>query len=126
MNVRDERGLTLIEVLAATVILSIVVVGFLHMSGYLALSATQAERSAEALRIAEEQAGLARQYVREFQAPPPDPTVPGYTVTIQETDLLHNPSLYDTTSFGPHHVSVQSVVLLQDDPVLMTVTVSWE
>lgn len=124
MNVWNEKGLTLVEAMAATVILSLVVITFLNISGYSTLSNQKSDRRVEAQNIAEEQLSSARDYVRINNGLPANPSVPGYSVTIQQTDL-GNPAAYNTTTFQPNHVSLQAVVLLSGIPKLLTVTVSW-
>lgn len=121
----NEKGMTLIEALAAATLLSIFVIMFMTISSYSILANNKSNYSFDAYQIAEEHLHLARDYVRQHNALPANPTVPGYSVMIQTTELEHNPSGYDKAQFGLHHVSLQSIVLIHLNPVVMTVTVSW-
>jgi prepilin-type N-terminal cleavage/methylation domain-containing protein len=50
MTLKNEKGLTLIEVLGAMMILSIVVIAFVNLSGYTSLTLQKSDSSIEALR----------------------------------------------------------------------------
>lgn len=125
MRLKNERGITLIEVMAASVILGILVVSFLSFSGYSILAGKKSDRSTEAQRIAEKQLNIARQSISEDPTKlPAKPTVPGYDVTIQATDLV-NTINYVSTSFLANHISLQAIVFMNSTPKVLTVTVSW-
>jgi len=127
-----EKGATLIEVIGATAILGIVVAAFLYLSQHLALMDRVTSAEAQALLVAEEKLNFARAYVQEHQAAPPaEPDAGGFSVVYQLSPLCASSVTYDTDSFGPKHLSLQSVVLLEGSggtfqPMLLTATVSWE
>jgi hypothetical protein len=110
--------------MAASVILGILVVSFMSFSGFSLFAAKKSDRSIEAQRIAEKQLNIARQYVSMNPTLPAKPTVPGYEITIQATDLVNNIN-YITTSFLANHISLQAIVFMNSIPKVLTVTVSW-
>jgi type II secretory pathway pseudopilin PulG len=132
MPFRNEKGITLVEALAATVILSLVVLTFVTLSSTVSRADDRTDHSTEALRIAELNLNYARDfYIRNNTIPAdefPDSAEGGYEVEIQQTDLIGNPAAYNTTSFGERHVSLQTIVFGGTPPIprLITVTVSWE
>jgi len=125
MPLRNERGLTLIEALAAMVVLGFVVVGLLHITGYASLASVRSANEADALRIAEEQLAIVRETARASGALPNVRvySVGGYAVTVQ--DSLLNQVTYNATTFGPKHLSLQAHALIGGAPRVVTVTVSW-
>ncbi len=142
MIIKNERGLTLIEVLAAMAILSIIVIAFVNISGYMTLAFSKGDSETEAIRLAEKILTEERNRIDSLSTRPSVdyektiPVVNGYVVTINETALVNNPSYSQPLPTGlTNHVSVQGVVLLKnpnsvpvpniDDPRLLTVTLSW-
>ncbi|WP_127579686.1 type IV pilus modification PilV family protein [Paenibacillus koleovorans] len=123
----NERGITLVESLAAAVILGIVIIAFVTVSNYSLLADTKSDRDIEVQRIAEEQLNLARDYaLRHNGALPANPEIEGYSVTLQQTDFAPSATIsYTTTAFGTNHFSLQGVILVNKAPKLLTVTVSW-
>lgn len=135
---RNEKGLTLIEALAAVAIMGILAISFLNISSYVSNSRMMEQRNQEALRIAVEK--LNQQRVQFASIPPvaagsslisfPDETVNGlYRVKIQ-----HGPigSVPNTSNLLKHQTSVQGIILIKDTangnkviPRTLTVTVSW-
>jgi len=137
--VRDDKGLTLIEVLAAIVILSVVILAFVNISGYTAQSSSKSDKKAGALRLAELTMNTLRNTVDSsssimnvFTLPtptPPPPNANGYSIAMSETLLTATPS-YSVAEFA-NKVSLQDIFILHD-PVsntdvnhLITITVSW-
>ncbi|MEF3303757.1 type IV pilus modification PilV family protein [Paenibacillus sp. GYB003] len=136
--IRNEKGVTLLEILAATAILGFLVIGFLNLAHFNAKAKLEQERRAEALRLAEEQLNLKRAYYHSVPAVSAvsgnqvvsDTTSGFYRVLIQLSDLTSSP-VYAAPAH-PKQVFVQSVVLVKDAsnlmamlPRLLTVTVSW-
>lgn len=124
MSAHNEKGLTLVEVLAATVILGILILAFLNISGYSSLSHLKSDQIIDAQRIAEEELSKARFYLKANNALPANPVIPGYTIILQLTDFA-SPSNYNSSSFLEEHYSLQAVVLVSSVPKILTVTVSW-
>ncbi|HZG88498.1 type IV pilus modification PilV family protein [Paenibacillus sp.] len=126
MPIRNERGVTLIEAVAAMLVLSVVVIVFLNVSGYSALAGRQADKQQEARRIAEEQLHQWRALLLEDPSPslPYASTTQGYAVYIQSASVGN--VQYETSAFGSRHVSLQAFALLGGQPEVVTVTVSWE
>ncbi|KIL42458.1 hypothetical protein SD70_00685 [Gordoniibacillus kamchatkensis] len=135
---KKERGLTLIEVLAAITILGIIVTAFVTISGYTQLSFNSSDKKAAALRLAEQKLKEIRSSI------PQDPPIPNintqnaqilgvsgphvtFNITVNETDL--SPSSYPIPIPDPNCVSVEGIVILNNAGVyvsrLITVTVSW-
>lgn len=129
---RDQRGASLVEVMGASAILGIVVAAFLALSQYLALSERATDTETEALRLAEQRLARASAHVRDYGAPPADePDADGFSVAYRMTLLGEgdDPVEYEAQSFGPKHLSLQTVVPVASGglplPALLTVTVSW-
>jgi prepilin-type N-terminal cleavage/methylation domain-containing protein len=137
---RTERGITLIEVLAAITILSIITVVLVNSLGFTTSAFTRSDRKVEALRIAESELSI-RLY--EIQNTSPKPTVCAsdcktvssvskngvtYTVTTIETSLIENPTYQYSTA--DTFISLQGIALKDNGTTLeqrlITVIVSWE
>jgi len=126
MPIHNEHGVTLIEAVAAMVVLGFVVIVFLNVSGYSALAGREADKQQEARRIAEEQLNMWRVQLSagpNVQTVPQAATVQGYDVFFQRDSV--DAVQYDASAFGPRHVSLQAFALLGGRPELVTVTVSW-
>lgn len=121
---KNEKGLTLIEVLASVAILSIVVLAYINISDYTLLANHKSSKSVEALRIAEEQLNLARENFRVNQTIPTNKIVDAYKVIFQINNLP-NSGAYDTTEYESNHVSLQGIIAENSETRLLTVTVSW-
>jgi type II secretory pathway pseudopilin PulG len=126
----NERGATLIEALAASAILGIIIVVFVQLSGYWSFTGTKSDTNAEALRLAEDQLNQAIIFARQEGILPDSSTISlnnhTYNVHFQSSPLAGNASVtYDTSEFQSNHVSSQGVVLLGSVPALVTVTISW-
>jgi prepilin-type N-terminal cleavage/methylation domain-containing protein len=137
--IHNEKGLTLLEVLAAMTILSLAIMMFLNISGYSTQSNRKDSFRMEAIRLAEKTMNEKRDsyessvpvFTDPVWASPQVSTEGKYTVTIQQTGM--NASSYNRASFKKNSVSVQSVIIFKDSaqattiiPRLVTVTVSWE
>jgi|GEM_PF-363242 hypothetical protein len=126
-----ERGASMIEVMGASAILGIVIVAFLYLSQHMALADRKSSLETRALRVAEEKLNFARAYVQEYQVlPPNEPDAEGFSVVYQLSGLRDDPIGYATDSFGPRHLSLQSIVLTggaggSPQPMVLTATVSW-
>jgi Tfp pilus assembly protein PilV len=130
MKFRNEKGLTLIEAVAATVILSMVVLTFVTLSGSVSKADHSNDTRNEALRIAELNLNYARDYFSKNNDVPSGPVKVnlGYTTVLQLTDLTSGPDAYNASEFGANHVSLQSIAYHKNranQPQLITVTVSW-
>jgi hypothetical protein len=129
MYFRNEKGLTLIEAVAATLILSMVVLTFVTLSSSVNHADHTTDQRNEALRIAELNLHYARDYFpRNNSVPnPPIKDGQGYSVKIQLTDMVTGPGNYSTTGFLDNHVSLQTIAKHPDraNPQIITVTVSW-
>jgi prepilin-type N-terminal cleavage/methylation domain-containing protein len=136
----NDKGMTLIEVLAAVVILSILVLTFTNISGFTALSSGKTDKKAGALRLAELTMNTIRETVNTANAnssimntrtlPQPSPDTVGiYHISRSEDDLTSNPA-YSLPS-DPNRVSVQDVFIMHDTSTnkdvnrLITIFVSW-
>jgi len=123
---RNERGVTLIEALAAVVILGIVVSAFAAISNYTFLAGNHSDKQTNVQSFAKEQLDYARDYALQTNTKPADTTTAdGYKITFQLTALA-SPASYDQSSFQTNHYSLQGMVLIDKTPKLLTVTVSWE
>ncbi|MBO9606313.1 MAG: prepilin-type N-terminal cleavage/methylation domain-containing protein [Paenibacillaceae bacterium] len=122
---RNERGVTLIEALAAVVILGIVVSAFAAISNYTFLAGNHSDKQTNVQSLAKEQLDYAREYALQHGDKPSDASLEGYTITFQLTDLA-SPASYNQSYFQMNHYSLQGMVLINKTPKLLTVTVSWE
>lgn len=138
---RNERGLTLLEVLAATVILSLVVLMFLNISSFSIMSNKNDDLRVNALRLAEQKLNEYRstyaaavpilQNWGDINLDPLDPASP-YSVYVQQSGIQNQ--TFSTTAFtNRKFVSLQGVILFRDAstapatlvPRILTVTVYW-
>jgi prepilin-type N-terminal cleavage/methylation domain-containing protein len=138
--VHNEKGLTLIEVLGAIVILSIVVVAFTNLSSFTMLSSSKTDKKAGAIQLAEltmktlrdtadtANANSSIMNIATLAAPSPN-IVNGYTITMSETSLSTNPNY--TLPVSTNKVSVQDIFIFHDTAAnkdvnrLVTITVTW-
>ncbi|TBL80229.1 type IV pilus modification PilV family protein [Paenibacillus thalictri] len=136
---KNERGVTLVEVLAAVVLLGIAVIIFVNLSGYTLLAGKKSDYKTAALRIGEKVLNEKRAEIAA-SAPALPWTVSSSTaddgslhfkVFVQQTDMA-SPA-YSKTGFGSHYLSLNAVALFKTSsassdlvPRLLTVTVSWE
>jgi type II secretory pathway pseudopilin PulG len=136
--IRNERGITLIEILAAVIILGITVAIFTNISQYLTNNSVKDDERTEALNIANLKLNSV---VNALPSSSPfanintqnaSTTIDGYPVTVNETALTSmTGSSFSNIPAVERHVSLSSVVLMynsgtgQNEPRLITVTVSW-
>jgi prepilin-type N-terminal cleavage/methylation domain-containing protein len=128
---KNSKGLTLIEVLAAVAILGIVIAAFVSISNYSMLANQQNDREIEAIQIAENVVNDVRDFIaRTGRFPDAEPVSsdPKYHIYIQHSQLRNmNSGDYDRSKFeNKEHVSIQTIVYLNMEPRLLTVTVYWE
>lgn len=129
---KDQRGASLVEVLGASVILGIVVTAFLALSQHMALADRTADLETRALRLAEEKLSYASDQLRNNNGLPANQQeADGFSVVYQIAALGSgtDPVAYNDQSFGPKHLSLQTIVTVSENgkptPALLTVTVSW-
>jgi prepilin-type N-terminal cleavage/methylation domain-containing protein len=148
----NERGLTLIEVLAATVILSIVLTAFITVSNYTMASRSTSDKKTEALRLAEDVINKYRSTyanpstgnltvtsstintINVIADPAPESTT-DYRIKIQHSKVeskTNTSASYSLNNLKTNYVSLQSIVTAKNTtdntvtPRLLTVTVSWD
>lgn len=125
MPIRNEKGTTLVEVLAATIVLGIVVTAFLNLSHYTLFANQKSSAAVEARHIAEEQLNVARALIAANPAASlTNPTVPGFTVLLQLSNYGTAPP--ETPGLPPNRFSMQAVVMHGHAPKMLTVTVAWD
>lgn len=130
-------GLTLVEVLAATAILSMLLVLFVSLSGFVQVTDTAVSRAHEAAAIAES-------LVHQYRAKPLSigsgitlDDVKAQSGQVQRYEAYIHPLQPYVDGAAPaartagHKAVVQSIVYIDDPayenkPMLLTVTVSWE
>jgi prepilin-type N-terminal cleavage/methylation domain-containing protein len=137
---RNERGLTLLEVLAATVILSLVVLMFLNISTFSIMSNKNDDLRVNALRLAEQKLN---EYRSTYAAAVPDiqnwadlnpalDPASHYGMYVQQSGLQNQ--TFSTAAFtNRKFVSLQGIILFRDVsatpatlvPRILTVTVYW-
>jgi prepilin-type N-terminal cleavage/methylation domain-containing protein len=149
---KNERGLTLIEVLAVTVILSIVLTAFITVSNYTMASRSTSDKKTEALRLAED---VINQYRSTYANPstgnltvtsstintiiviadPAPESTTDYRIKIQHSKVeskTNTNTSYSLNNLKTNYVSLQSIVTDKNTtdntvtPRLLTVTVSWD
>lgn len=127
----NERGLTLIEILAALVILSMLIVLVMNMSTFSIKSQGSSDTFSTATFIAEKELNRLRNQIKtnasynvaNFET---DPIAP-YTVMAQELNVPIDGSSpnYTAVPVGMRHVSMQSIIYRGGLPRLLNVTVYW-
>jgi len=135
---RNEKGLTLVEVLAALVLIGMAVTLFVSLSGTAAVSSRTEDRRSEALEIAENELNLWKGRLKAGDSlPTAFPYVytlaeqPEYEVRLPAPKVMNASTdftaLYDGQLAGlSSRVSMQTVVYRSNQPQLVTVVVSWE
>ncbi|WP_158301532.1 type IV pilus modification PilV family protein [Paenibacillus mesophilus] len=122
----NEKGFTLLEVLAAVVILGIVIIGFVNLTNFNLISDRNSGRYDAALKIAEEKLNEARSQIKTGNAYTAAPAVPApYTAFIQDQPYTAAAVTYNNSQFGNSMASLQTVVYMNGAPRLLTVTISW-
>ncbi|MCI3922534.1 prepilin-type N-terminal cleavage/methylation domain-containing protein [Paenibacillus sp. TRM 82003] len=119
----NERGLTLIEVLGAAVILGVVVVLFMNLFGFSLLATKRSEALLDVRSIAERELHEARVYVDKERREPDDAVKDGFTI---QYDLDEHPNTAPTGLSQSEAFTLQAVVLVEDETQWLTVTVSRE
>jgi prepilin-type N-terminal cleavage/methylation domain-containing protein len=124
-----QRGLTLIEVLATSAILGIVITSFLGFTGYIGMNNQNMDTSNEALKIAEEQLNLSKRDIYLKRLPVLNQIISNYQVKQQ----LYPLGTIPTSSFtAKKRISLQSVIPIvvvngaAPVPYILLVTVEWE
>jgi Tfp pilus assembly protein PilV len=144
--IKNEKGLTLLEIIAAALILSFIVLAFADISGYSRLSFAKSDKKNVALRLAEQKLKDIRNTIEstnpaintQNMVTTPFPSNTDYSYTISDTPLTETPTYTNQTTTA-NRVSLQAVVLMDSGttnpgpppttiyvPRLITVTVSWE
>ncbi|WP_438445781.1 type IV pilus modification PilV family protein [Gorillibacterium sp. sgz5001074] len=143
---RSQKGMTLIEVMAAVVILGILVVSFTNISNYLFASERKYDRSVEALNLAEGITNEVRSALMAGSTPAKynvsiNPLTGTETYNSRTYTYKITRSAYSTDSStalnlaspvpGNTQRSLQSMYLVKNQsgvlvPEWLTVTVSWE
>lgn len=133
---RNERGTTLIQVLGAVVILTMIILSFVGISQYTTASNRDTDRRDEALFIAEEIVNTLRADVTTYDlsGTVKPSTKPGFKyridrVTLTSTgDITIKPFLTNPIS-SRYHVTLQAIMknpAANQPPQLFLVTVLWE
>jgi|GEM_PF-3637229 len=143
--INHDKGFTLIEVLAASAILGMVVLSFAFLTSYTANSKMGQDYSSKALAIAKKEMtdfrSLYTNPINRISASHPSNIIdidfeddPAYHISVHhfplDTNISFNPSEhYNMESIQENSVSLQSILLVTEDdcpiPHLFTVTVSW-
>lgn len=117
---RNERGTTLIQVLGAVIILTMIILSFVGISQYTTASNSNTDKRDKALFIAEEIVNNLRAGVT------PTATFEGYSYKIEDLTLASN--IQVTAISGTparNQLTLTSVILVSGTPKLHAVTVSW-
>lgn len=131
MPLHNERGLTLLEVLAAMVILGIVIVALLNITGFTSLSTHKSTEFTDAYKAAEEKLSIVREYIRRTGQWPEEPERSSmlessrYVVKIQHHEWPLEDVVYDLAGLLEHRYSMQAFAWFEGAPRVVTVTVSW-
>jgi len=127
---RNQRGFTLVEILASITIFSMIVVFILQLSGQINLFDQSQERKEEAVRLANDVLNETLEEISSADTLPSigtvhrSRTIENFTITIYDTDINDSGNLPNVP------VSLTSVVHLRDNqgklvPRLIVVTVRW-
>jgi prepilin-type N-terminal cleavage/methylation domain-containing protein len=134
---RNEKGMTLVEVLAALVLIGLAVTLFISLSGTAAVSSQTEDRRSDAVEIAENELNLWKGRLKAGDALPavlphiyPGETYPGYEVRLLAPKIMNAStnvsSLYDGQVSGlSRHISMQTIVYRSGQPHLVTIVVFW-
>lgn len=125
---RNERGTTLIQVLGAVVILTMIILSFVGISQYTTASNRDTDKRDEALFIAEEivnnlRAGNTAGYAMDGSTAAV-PSQPGFKHRIETNSLADDP-INVATIQGRFQVTLQAVITLSEGLKLYSVTVLW-
>lgn len=142
---RNQKGMTLAEVMAAAVILGILVIAYFNISSYTIWSEKKLDMSVEALAIAEEITNVIRSEIASnttsltynISLNPHTGTIErsNHTFTYRVTRTAYSTASPQVNLSSPvpgnRQRSIQSLILLTNSsnvqiPELMVVTVSWE
>lgn len=123
-HLKNQKGVSLISVMAAVAIFAIVLTGYLNLTGYTRKAEMNNNFETTATILAEQKLN----YYRIHNLPSTNPfseilNGKTYNVRVQIVDFKENP-VYQTGSES-HSVSLQTVKLVTGNPKLLTVTVSW-
>jgi len=132
----NNRGLTLIEVLAATVLLSLAVIIFVQFSSYSTLADRKSDYRESAVRLAEKETNRLLALYDEttpalstVQAYLPNIAFEGKRFDVEYRDYPLGTAAFERRSDLPMLTSMQAIILCQDGstlvPRLLQVTVSW-
>jgi prepilin-type N-terminal cleavage/methylation domain-containing protein len=142
--VRNERGVTLIEVLAASAILAFVVLAVVQLSGYNLLAMHKSDRTIEAHRAAEQVLNRIRSdaaaqapyshydwssgfYSCDHVSPACSGLLPPQSaLTIRSQPFNGSASSVLAPVSSSRQATVQAIVNIGSAPRLVTVTVQWE
>lgn len=141
---RNHSGLTLVEVLAAVVLLGIAVVAFVQLADYDLLASRKSKLSTQALRIANQALVTIRSDIAEgtpylhypFADRPFTCTNTSPIAACQqlpssfELRIDYNPyrgegAISDPQAASPQRVSSSAIILYQGEPARFTTTVEW-
>jgi prepilin-type N-terminal cleavage/methylation domain-containing protein len=126
--VKSQKGLTLIEILAASAMLGIIIVAFMGATNFIGNNGQKMDRSVEALNVAEEQLNISRRNIKLNIAPVTNQTVSDFSVNQQIFPIGTAPA----ASLKKNHVSLQTIVPITPSsssapvPYVLIVTVGWE
>ena len=133
---KNQRGLTLIDILGALAVLGIIMTAFITLSQYVTKADVKTERHTRALLLAEKTMQEQRSEL-ENQSPIPMAgsiyetwSEEPFIITIQDLPMGNTTQTDYTVPALDNHYSVQTVILLLNggmaEPRLLTVTISWE
>jgi Tfp pilus assembly protein PilV len=127
--IRNNKGITLLEVLAATVILGLVVLTFVSISQYKLLSDQKTDFQVEALSIAQNQLNIMRaDLINTNKTVPAETTVStnqAYTIRYELIAIDASSISFSPIPSASNSVSLQSMIYHENKPKLLTVTVYW-
>jgi prepilin-type N-terminal cleavage/methylation domain-containing protein len=125
----NEKGFTLIEILAAVSLLSLILLTFTNLLGFTTLSFVKSDKKAFAVQLAENELIKTSQAIAFGDPIYNNQIVNDYEVTVNVTTVTASPSYTNIPVNLDQHVSLQSIVNDPNQPGvtrLVTVTVSWE
>ncbi|MFD1736019.1 prepilin-type N-terminal cleavage/methylation domain-containing protein [Bacillus salitolerans] len=136
----QQNGMTLFEVLAAIVILSIIAIVLMNSMGFTSIAFSKSDKKVEAILIAETELKV-KLHELEIASPPINVCTTSctesksvnrnghnYHISIIETSLTQTPA-YNYSSQNPY-VSMQGIAVMyngtSNEQRLITVVVDWE
>jgi Tfp pilus assembly protein PilV len=124
---RNEKGVSLVEVLGSIVIIGIILYTVLSITGFTSLSIIKSDNRTNAVIIAEKELSHALERIKTEEMTETEKNAESFKVYTDITEISENPSFGNSTPRDTStSVSLQGVgTNNHGEQVLVTITVSW-